>query len=41
MLDLDLKPDTYKNKQYARLARENLDSATKFVELAQANARQS
>jgi hypothetical protein len=41
MLDLNLKPDTYKNKQYARIARDNLESATKFVELAQTNARQS
>jgi hypothetical protein len=35
MLDLNLQPETYKNKQYAKLAQENLESAKQFVELAQ------
>jgi hypothetical protein len=34
VLDLKLKPDTYKCKRYALEAQENLESATAFVELA-------
>jgi hypothetical protein len=34
VLDLNLKPDTYKCQRYALEARENLESAKQFVELA-------